>query len=156
MLEPNIIVIGFLIFISLWILFLTLLILNYKRTYSEVTKGISKKDLKEILTNINKSLQDKEAQIEELKSSLDNLEKRSLTHVQKVGLLRYNPFSDTGGDQSFCVGLLDGKNNGIVITSLHSRDQTRIYAKPVTDSMASGYELSQEESKALKLALNQK
>jgi hypothetical protein len=68
-------------------------------------------------------------------------------------LLRFNPFSDTGGEQSFVLSLLDGGGNGILLTSLHGRGMTRIYAKRVIAGK-SDQELSAEEKKALSQALN--
>src|SRR5688572_24049095 len=51
--------------------------------------------------------------------------------IQKVAVIRYNPFSDTGGDQSFAIALLDSLGNGVVLSSLHSRTDTRVFAKAV-------------------------
>jgi hypothetical protein len=68
-------------------------------------------------------------------------------------LVRFNPFSDTGGEQSFVVSLLDGGGNGILLTSLHGRGVTRIYAKKVTAGKTD-QELSHEERQALTEALN--
>ena len=70
------------------------------------------------------------------------------SHLQKMGFVRFNPFNDTGGDQSFCLAILDGNNNGIVISSLHNRDQTRIYAKRITKGRIEGAEFSKEEKRA--------
>ena len=74
------------------------------------------------------------------------------SHLQKMGFVRFNPFSDTGGDQSFCLAILDGQDNGIVISSLHSREQTRVYAKEIVAGKPKGVELSKEEREALKKA----
>lgn len=70
----------------------------------------------------------------------------------KIGLVRFNPFSETGGNQSFCLALLDGEDSGLVISSLHTRQTTRIYAKPVKKGKGDGYELSAEEKQAIKNA----
>jgi hypothetical protein len=70
----------------------------------------------------------------------------------RAGLVRYNPFEDTGGNQSFALALLDGRGDGFVISSLHSRTGTRIYAKAIAAG-ASETALSAEESAALKQAL---
>ena len=72
--------------------------------------------------------------------------------IQRVGLVRFNPFEDTGGNQSFAIALIDGAGSGVVISSLHSRTGTRVYAKAVTDGRAEGA-LSQEETEALGRAL---
>lgn len=73
-------------------------------------------------------------------------------NVQKIGLVRFNPFNETGGDHSFSLALLDGNGNGFVMTGLHTRERTRLYIKPIRN-LKSEYELSQEEQKAIKEAL---
>ena len=75
------------------------------------------------------------------------------SHLQKLGFVRFNPFNDTGGDQSFCLAILNGHDTGIVISSLHSREQTRIYAKRIVAGKTEGVELSREEAEALNRAL---
>jgi hypothetical protein len=82
---------------------------------------------------------------------LDALEARSRVAVQHVGLVRFNPFSDTGGDQSFALALLDGDANGIVLSSLHSRLATRVYVKQVFGGRIE-VGLSNEEAEALRQA----
>jgi hypothetical protein len=71
---------------------------------------------------------------------------------QRIGLVRYNPFEDTGGNQSFAVALLDATGDGFVLSSLHARAGTRVYAKTVAAGRAESA-LSNEEQEALKLAL---
>ena len=72
--------------------------------------------------------------------------------IQRVGLVRFNPFEDTGGNQSFAIALLDAAGSGVVVSSLHSRTGTRVYAKGVTDGRADGA-LSEEETDALRRAI---
>ncbi len=81
--------------------------------------------------------------------------KMSEKYVQKVGIVRYNPYNDTGGDQSFAVALLDGKGDGIVLSSLHGRDTTRIFAKPVKDRKEDSHPLSEEEKEAIQKAFKE-
>jgi hypothetical protein len=97
--------------------------------------------------------------IDELSTRLEALNKlhhelEAIMHraIQKVGVVRYNPFNDTGGDQSFAIALLDSQGNGIVVSSLHSRTDTRVFAKPV-QSGRSRYPLSDEEQDAIRKAL---
>jgi hypothetical protein len=70
----------------------------------------------------------------------------------RLGLVRFNPFEDTGGNQSFALALLDGRGDGFVVSSLHSRTGTRLYAKAIAAGV-SETALSDEESAALKQAL---
>lgn len=73
--------------------------------------------------------------------------------VQKVGLYRYNPFDDLGTDQSFSLSILDSNNTGIILTSLHHRNFTRIYAKPVKNGAGDNITLSKEEKSAIVKAI---
>ncbi len=87
-----------------------------------------------------------------MKGYADKIHKDGLLHIQKVGLVRFNPFKDTGGDQSFILSLIDGKDTGVVISGLYSRSGTRWYAKRIVEGKGVEYELSEEEKKAIKEA----
>ena len=89
------------------------------------------------------------ADIEGMQAVLETRSQRSLQHI---GMVRYNPFDDTGSDQSFAIALLDDRRDGVVISSLHGRANTRIFAKPVTDG-TSPHNLSDEESEAIRIAV---
>ena len=67
----------------------------------------------------------------------------------KIGISRFNPFDDIGGDQSFILTILDKNNSGALITSLHNRDLTRIYAKPIKNGVGENITLSKEEKSAI-------
>lgn len=84
---------------------------------------------------------------------IDNLENCSRKYFQKIGIIRFNPFSETGGDQSFSIALLNNEGSGLVISSLHSRERTRIYAKSIEKGKAIGYDISKEEKEAVAKAL---
>jgi hypothetical protein len=98
------------------------------------------------ITHLDKEIQE----LFEISNRIYNLTQRS---VHKVGIIRFNPFKDIGGDQSFALALLDGKNSGIVISSLHTREGTRIYSKPVIKGASEKYTLTEEEKKAIGKAL---
>lgn len=91
-------------------------------------------------------------EIKELKDSFESFKNVSKSDIQKVGLVKFNPFNETGGDHSFSLALLDGHKNGIIITSLHTRERTRLYIKEIVSAKAK-LELSKEEQKALQLSL---
>ena len=110
-------------------------------------------------TSLDELLERQVERVEQLGSRVDALNK--LQHdleevashtIQKVAIVRYNPFKDTGGDQSFAIALLDPLGNGAVVSSLHSRTDTRVFAKPV-QSGRSKYPLSDEEQEAIRKAL---
>ena len=94
-----------------------------------------------------------EREIQALAQKVIVLEKTAAMSFQKVGFMRFNPFSDTGGDQSFALALLDRENNGIVVSSLYNRDGTRVYAKAI-DHGNPKQALSGEEEEVLKRAIS--
>lgn len=113
-------------------------------------------DLESILLDHTKEILaiDKEIQeLFEISNKIHNLSQRS---IHKVGILRFNPFKDIGGDQSFAIALLDGKDSGITISSLHTREGTRIYSKPITKGESEKYTLTEEEKAAIKAATSVK
>lgn len=99
-----------------------------------------------------KNLKELLRQFEELKKEVEKLRKQTISSIQKIGIVRYNPFSGVGSDQSFSIALLDGNNDGLVVTSLYARDGNRVYAKPIKNGK-SEYSLSDEEKKAIGKAL---
>jgi hypothetical protein len=109
------------------------------------------RNLKETLSYI-KAL---EKNIEGIAKELEILKKESKFSVQKIGIVRYNPFSSVGSNQSFSIALLDWYDNGIIITNLYSKDGSRVYGKPVQKG-SSEYSLSQEEKKAIEKAMKPK
>jgi hypothetical protein len=106
-------------------------------------------NLQEILSQF-KNLKEN---FEKFSEELEKLKKESKFSIQKIGIVRFNPFFEIGGNQSFSVALLDGNNNGFVITSLYTREGNRIYAKPIVDEK-SQYLLSKEEKEAIEKAIN--
>jgi hypothetical protein len=92
------------------------------------------------------------AKLEDLEKVYEQLESRSRGSLQHVGVVRFNPFEDTGSDQSFAIALLDERRDGIVLSSLHGRGQTRVFAKPV-EGGESTHQLSDEEAQAIRIAL---
>jgi hypothetical protein len=94
-------------------------------------------------------------QTESLRITVTALDAAVTGSVQNVGLVRFNPFQDTGGDQSFALALLDKRGDGVVISSLHTRTSTRMYARPIKASVANS-SLSEEEAQAVQQAMGGK
>src|SRR3989344_4940635 len=118
---PNVVLIAFGVFF-VWLLILTIFFWQMFSHYSRLAKGANNKNLKSILEDI----------------------------LSKIGLHRFNPFKDTGGDQSFVLSLVDGSDTGIIISALYSRSGTRWYAKRVVNGKGIEHELTDEEKKVLK------
>ena len=83
-----------------------------------------------------------------ISQELKELKRKNKFSVKKIGIVRFNPFKETGGDQSFSIALLDGHNDGVVITSLYTKEGNRMFAKPIKNG-GSEYLLSAEEKKAI-------
>jgi hypothetical protein len=108
--------------------------------------------LGEVIAGQGEQIERNRASIDSLTAQARSIEERLSRSVQHVGFVRYNPFQDTGGDQSFAIALLDQHGDGVVFSSLHNRSLTRIYAKPVKGG-ASPLSLSDEEVQAVQQAL---
>jgi hypothetical protein len=89
--------------------------------------------------------------VDEIDQLAHSLEEEAAFNLQHSGLVRFNPFRDTGGDQSFALALADGRGTGVVLSSLHTRDVTRVYAKPL-DGWGSAHTLTDEEKQAIDVA----
>lgn len=140
----------------IWFIILTFVVFKTSSHYNRLTKGASTTSLSSILDDLLKRMQVSQKDIDSLKLRCDTIEKDGLLHIQKIGLLRFNPFKDTGGDQSFILALVDSNNTGVVISGLYSRSGTRWYAKRVVEGRGIEHELSDEEKKALKEAVKPK
>ena len=106
------------------------------------------------LARHEETLQKHGERIGELVSASTYLHRALQTAVRKVSFERYNPFPGLGGNQSFTLVLLDAHNSGVVLSTLHSRETTRIYAKGVRDGQPL-QPLSEEERRTLQNALAQ-
>jgi len=135
--------------IFFWLGTITFLLWRLIKTFNRLTKGVSDEDFRSILGKLLDEIKDQQKKNEELDKRLSLLNLDCLNHIQKIGFIRYNPFSETGGNQSFALAILDGRDSGLVITSLHSRESTRVFAKPVKEGKEAGFEFSKEEIQAV-------
>lgn len=110
------------------------------------------------VTEIDQLLQREASRLDALSAALAEqaahvrvVDEQGRRAVQRVGVVRYNPFEDTGSNQSFALALLDAEGNGIVLSSLHSRQMTRLYLKAIAAGR-SQTALSEEEAEALRRA----
>ena len=122
---------------------------KYKLFIKKLGKG---KDIEEDLENYMYRVERVERQNAEITSFIQTLDKNLEKCIQKIGIVRYNAFKDTGSDLSFTLALLDEKNNGVVLNGIYSREMSNIYAKPVKEGK-SQYTLSEEEQEAIKRAI---
>ncbi|MFN2182441.1 MAG: DUF4446 family protein [Anaerolineae bacterium] len=119
--------------------------------YQHLMTGTSGGNLETMLNDHVAKVRETEARVDAVDRLARRLEKAAYFSLQHMGMVRFNPFHDTGGDQSFAIALVDGHGNGLVLSSLHGRDATRVYAKPL-QKWESTYSLTDEEKQAIALA----
>jgi hypothetical protein len=144
---------GILIILTVWNANLQSLIGKLKKKNEELFLGNNAKNLEELITGQAKSLKTLDKDIQELYNISNQINNLSFKSLHKVGVIRFNPFKDLGGDQSFSIALLNGKNDGFVLSSLHTREGTRIYSKAITSGISEKHPLTGEEEEAIKIAL---
>lgn len=142
----------FLIFIAVWCVILTVYVISIKRRFDALAHGSNKESLSHALDHLIRRAQSAQGDIETLRKEIISIKHADLSHFQRLGIVRFNPFSDTGGTQSFTMAFLDGKNTGLVMTSLYARTGNRWYIKQVIDGRGDGIPLSKEEQMAVDTA----
>ena len=151
----NLLLILSIIVIVLLIAFLVVLgkVISLNKKYKRFMKKLgSSENLEEDLENYMYRVDRVEKQNADIMNQINGLDKDLESCVQKVGIVRYSAFQDTGSDLSFTLALLDEHNNGVVFNGIYSREMSNIYAKPVENGN-SKYTLSEEEQEAIKRAI---
>jgi hypothetical protein len=121
------------------------------RHFRQLSSGIEGQPLDELLQKILDRSETGTQTLARLEADLEELGSQVQTHVQNVGLVRYNAFNDTGGDQSYALALLDGHGDGAIINGLFHRTECRVYVKPVQE-WKSIYSMSDEEAESIRRA----
>ncbi|WP_343825194.1 DUF4446 family protein [Clostridium subterminale] len=124
-----------------------------KDKYRKMMKGTNNKNLEELIINSLDKIENVEEITDEVKDMCNKTSNIVASCVQRVAMQRYKAFEDIGSDLSYSIALLDGRNNGVIITSIYSRNESITYAKPI-DNGISRYDLSQEENNVLHQAVN--
>ena len=135
-----------------WCLILTLLFVRFYILGLRLSRGSKKESIVDILNDVLSKEKELHRELGLIGREVERLSHDSHLYIQKVGLVRFNPFNDTGGDQSFILALVDGENSGVVVSGLHTRSGTRWYAKKVENGKGVEYQLSEDEEKAIKTA----
>lgn len=127
--------------------------IKLKNKYNKFMKKIGNgKNIEEDLENYMYRVERVERQNAEIISYCKNLDDEVAKCIQKVGMVRYSAFKDTGSDLSFAVAMLDENNDGVVFNGIYSREMSNIYAKPVKKGV-SEYTFSEEEKEAIRRAI---
>lgn len=152
--HPNLaLVIALAVFVLLlaWVIYLTYLVRTYFKDKRQIISEARKKGIDQILEEQFAQIKKLNLEVKELQAISEQLAQLATLSITKVGMIRYNPFGDVGGDQSFSIVLLNHQNDGLVLSSLHGREGTRVYSKPLENGK-SKYHLSEEEEEAIKEA----
>ena len=139
----------FLGFLVVWLLGLSFLLWQQNGFLRSLFPKGGERDIRRKFEEVLKQVFDLKEDLQKAQTHLTEIEQSGLKYIQRVDLLRYNPYDDTGGDQSFSIAMLDKKGNGFVVTSLHARSGTRVFAKPIELGKAVEYQMSKEEEKVV-------
>ncbi|MGC8837113.1 MAG: DUF4446 family protein [Anaerolineae bacterium] len=140
--------------VALWLAYLTWRQVRLERRLRTLLTAASGADLESLLQSYLTQVQETASQVQDLNALARRLQVAARYSLQHLGVVRFNPFPDTGGNQSFAIALVDGHGNGVVISSLHAREGTRVYAKPLK-KWESEYALTEEEKQAIAIAYQQ-
>jgi hypothetical protein len=123
------------------------------KRYTLLLNGPVGHDLEHILLTQDQTIQQLRSELTHLQHQVQTAAVEAKLHVQKVGTVRFCAFPDMGSDLSFAIALLDANDNGVVLSSLYGRNESRTYAKPIQGGKST-YQLSEEEREAIARAVS--
>ncbi len=135
----------------IWNIYLSYNLSKIKRRTRSFFASSEAKDLEGIIYKQIKKTNEIDCAIKKIVEDNKKIKGNLSECVQKVGVVRFNPFGDVGGNQSFVIALLDNSLNGVIIQGLYSRDGVRVYSKEIKEGK-SEYALGKEEEEAIKIA----
>jgi hypothetical protein len=140
----------------LWLLMWMLLLVKMRslsRRLQRLTAGATGASLERVLMDHLARVEEVDTSQRQMEQRVSALEGQVPLCVQRVGLVRYDAFEDVGGQQSFSLAMLDAQQNGVILTSVYSRSDVRVYAKAIRRGQPS-HPLSEEELQALRSAFS--
>ena len=147
--EPNLIyLVGVLILILIGVI-VTVIKLN--RRIQQLLQGKNAQSLEDTLLHLSDEIKRMNQVEESMGVAMKDLHKRLKTSITGVGVVRFNPFAHSGGNQSFAIAFLNEHGDGVIISTLYGRERTSIFAKPIK-KYKSEFELTTEEQKAIEEA----
>jgi Protein of unknown function (DUF4446) len=141
------------ILLTIWIARINMRSRRVETRLAEILGGVSGNNTAQMLVEYLQTVRSTAAAMQRMQEEHQRIVAIMPSVVRHVGLVRFSPFHDTGGDQSFALALLDGQGDGVVVTGLHSRNDSRLYAKPI-ERGSSSYSLTPEERNAMEQALH--
>lgn len=125
-----------------------ILIVQFQKSKKMFFSGKNGAGLENFIVNQNKKIKELSQRSDYIEEAVKKLEAIQKLGMQKIGIVRYNSLNEDGGHLSFSLAIMDASKSGVVITSMHGREQNRIYAKPIRAGK-SDYVLTEEEQKAI-------
>lgn len=132
---------------------LLVVVILLSKKISKLTRGKNAQSLEEIIIENNKLSHDIKEKLKNQELRIIEMKKDAMRNIQNIGVVRFNPFKETGGSQSFAIAMTDKQSNGVIISSLYTRDRVNVFAKPITKG-ESEYKLTEEEKAALNQSHN--
>jgi len=133
-----------------WLIILSYYVFKTRRHYFNLTERTKKRKIDDILDSFIAGSEQSKQDILLVKKEVNKIISDSTVFYKRIGLVRYNPFGKTEGEQSFILSLLDGNDSGIVLNFIYTHEGIRIYAKKVKSGKGEEHQLSEEEKQAVK------
>lgn len=134
--------------ISAIVIVILLWILMIEIRLKKIFAGTKARNLEEMIILVGKKINQIEGNQEKIDQHLILVDRKLSKSIRNVETLRFNPFVDAGGNQSFAISFMNDEGNGVVMSSLYARDRMSIFAKPIINGK-SEFELSSEEKEVL-------
>jgi len=147
----NIFFLVFFVFTLLSILVVTIWIITTEKRLKRFFIGKKAKDLEDTIIILESEIMKLKEAREKIEKDIELINQKLKKSVRGLETIRFNPFHDQGSNQSFAIGILNEEEDGVVISSLYSRERMSIFAKPIKAGK-SEYELTGEEKEVLKKA----
>src|SRR3989344_8833321 len=136
-------------FFFIWLLFISWILYKTRRHYHKLISNSKKQTIEEILEQLLSNDKKFSVEIEKLARIVMEIKEQSKIPLQKIGMVRFNPFERVGGEQSFVIAFLNKHNSGLVINFIYTREGLRTYSKRVKLGKGEKYDLSEEEKEAI-------
>ncbi len=139
--------------LGLVIVFLVILFVRFEHKFKKLFAGTQARDLEEVIHIIHKHVENLKDNQELVGQNINTINTRLAKSIRGIETLRFNPFPDAGGNQSFAIALVNDEGDGVVLSSLYARDRMSIFAKPIEKGTAL-HDLSIEEQEVLDKSKN--
>ena len=147
---------GITTFLFFWTIVQQFSLRKIKKNQKKLFQGKNAQNLETIILTHQDNLSSLNNQLNQLSAKTNSVEKLSDTGLNKVGMVRFNPFKNLGGNQSFSIAFLNSHHNGLVISSIYSNDGSRFYSKTIANGKShKQYPLTKEEEQAIAIAIGE-